>query len=63
MNEYLTHLTNEFQERMNMLSEAMIRGQCPDMEAYRFAVGQFRGLETACAIVKDLNDKLENTDE
>jgi hypothetical protein len=63
MNEYFAYLTKEFQERMTMLSEAMARGQCASIEDYKFAVGQFRGLEAACAIVKDLNDKLENTDE
>jgi hypothetical protein len=63
MNEYFDYLLKEFHERMTMLSEAMSRGQCASIEEYRFAVGQFRGLEAACAIVKDLNDRLENTDE
>jgi hypothetical protein len=63
MNEYFTYLTKELHERMSMLSEAMARGQCANIEEYRFVVGQFRGLEAACAIIKDLNDKLENTDE
>lgn len=63
MNEYLSLLIKEFHERMEGLSTAMIRGQCADMEAYKFAVGQFRGLEVACSIVKDLNDRLENADE
>jgi hypothetical protein len=63
MNEYFARLINEIQERMTMLSEAMARGQCATIEDYKFTVGQFRGLEAACAIVKDLNDRLENADE
>lgn len=63
MNEYFQYLTSEFEDRMKMLSDAVARGQCQTFEEYRFACGQLRGLEVACAVIKDLADKLESSDE
>lgn len=63
MDKTLGYLMGEFQERMQMLTEAVARGNCKDIEEYRFVCGQLRGLEAACAIVKDLEQKLENSDE
>lgn len=56
-------IVSEYQDRMKMLSDAMARGQCVSMEEYKFASGQFRGLEVACAIVQDLKQKMESADE
>lgn len=63
MDRNLEYLLKEFQERMQMLTEAVARGNCKDIEEYRFVCGQLRGLEAACAIVKDLEQRLENSDE
>jgi hypothetical protein len=48
---------------MEMLSEALIRGNCPTIEEYRYICGQLRGLEAACGIITDLKKRLENSDE
>jgi hypothetical protein len=61
MNE-LDYLIGQYQERIQMLGEALTYGQCKDFEEYRYTCGQVRGLEAACAIIKDLKDRLENSD-
>jgi hypothetical protein len=55
----LEYLLNEYRDRMNMLSEALIRGNCPTIEEYRYICGQLRGLEAACLIITDLKQKQE----
>lgn len=55
-------LLGEFKSRMEMLSEALIRGNCPTIEEYRYICGQLRGLESACAIIEDLKHRAENID-
>ncbi len=63
MDKNLEYLFDQFRERMQMLTEAVARGNCKDIEEYRFVCGQLRGLEAACGIIKDLEQKLENSDE
>lgn len=63
MDKNLEYLLDQYKDRMQMLSEAISRGNCKDIEEYRFVCGQLRGLEAACAVIQDLNDRLENTDE
>lgn len=58
MNE-LDYLIGQYQERIQMLGDALTYGQCKDFEEYRYTCGQVRGLEAACAIIKDLKDRLE----
>jgi hypothetical protein len=48
---------------MDMLSEALTRGNCPTIEEYRYICGQLRGLEAACSIIVDLKKRMENIDE
>jgi len=55
----LEYLLKEYRDRMNMLSEALIRGNCPTIEEYRYICGQLRGLEAACLIITDLKQKQE----
>ena len=52
-------LLAEYKDRMNMLSEALIRGNCPTIEEYRYICGQLRGLEAACAVIEDLKNRIE----
>lgn len=59
MMDYLDYLLKEYKDRMGMLSDAMIRGNCPTMEEYRYICGQLRGLEAACLIITDLKHKQE----
>ena len=59
--DYLDFLLSEYKDRMNMLSEALIRGNCPTIEEYRYICGQLRGLESACLIITDLKSKQEES--
>lgn len=63
MDKTLAYLLDEYKERMAMLSDAMARGMCTSFEEYKFTCGQLRGLEAACAIIKDLEERLENSNE
>lgn len=63
MDNTLDYLLREYKERMDMLSEAMARGMCTSFEEYKFTCGQLRGLESACAVIKDLEDRMETLDE
>jgi hypothetical protein len=51
------YLLSEYKDRMNMLSEALVRGNCPTIEEYRYICGQLRGLEAACGIIVDLQKR------
>jgi hypothetical protein len=57
--DYLDYLLKEYKDRMEMLSDALVRGNCPTMEEYRYICGQLRGLEAACLIITDLKQKQE----
>ena len=59
----LDYLQKEITERMTMLSDAASRGQCASFEEYKYTCGQLRGLESACAIIKDLKNRMENSDD
>lgn len=63
MDKTLEILLLEYKDRMDMLSEALIRGNCPTIEEYRYICGQLRGLEAACAIIVDFQKRSENSDE
>jgi hypothetical protein len=57
------YLMAQYKERMEMLSDAMARGMCTSFEEYKFTCGQLRGLESACAVIKDLQERMETMDE
>ena len=63
MDKTLEYLLSEYKDRMQMLSDAMARGMCTSFEEYKFTCGQLRGLESACSVIQDLVDRLENSDE
>lgn len=63
MDKTLEYLLKQFRDRMEMLTDAVSRGNCKDIEEYRFVCGQLRGLEAACAVIKDLVEKMENSDD
>ena len=63
MDKNLTYLMDQYKDRMQMLTEAVARGNCKDFDEYRFVCGQLRGLEAACAVIQDLTERLENSDE
>jgi hypothetical protein len=63
MDKIFDILLSEYKDRMDMLSEALVRGNCPTIEEYRYICGQLRGLEAACAIIADLKHRQEHSDE
>ena len=63
MDKNLEYLLDQYKDRMQMLSEAVARGNCKDIEEYRFVCGQLRGLEAACAVIEDLTNRLEKSDD
>ena len=64
MDKNLEYLLAEYKDRMQMLQEALIHGNCQNYEEYRYICGQLRGLEAACAIIVDLRkNKEESFDE
>ena len=63
MNDNLDYLLREYKERIEMLQQATGAGHCQSYEEYKYACGQIRGLESACATIIDLKSRLENSDE
>lgn len=63
MDSTLAYLLKEYKDRMTMLQDAVVRGQCAGIEEYRYICGQLRGLEAACVVIEDLTKKMENSDE
>ena len=58
----LDYLTNEYVERIRLLTDALTQGNLPSIEEYRYVCGQLRGLEAACGVIRDLKKRLENSD-
>ena len=63
MDSTLAYLLKEYKDRMTMLQDAVVRGQCAGIEEYRYICGQLRGLEAACVVIEDLTKRMENSDE
>lgn len=63
MDTTLEYLLKQYRDRMEMLTDAVSRGNCKDIEEYRFVCGQLRGLEAACAVIKDLAETMEKSDD
>jgi len=60
--EYLEYLLKEYVERIEYLSSGLAQGGIPTMEEYRYVCGQIRGLEAACGTIRDLKQRMENSD-
>jgi hypothetical protein len=61
--QVLDLLLEKYQERINLLQDAIARGGCTSFEEYKYSCGQLRGLEAACLVVTDLKQIEENSDE
>ena len=57
------YLIKEFQDEINIHSQAIVTGRPQTIEEYRQVVGTIRGLESAIQITKDLVQRLENSDD
>lgn len=62
MNE-IDYLLSEYKDRIEMLQTALAQGNCTNFEEYRYTCGQIRGLEAACALIADLKQKMEHSNE
>ena len=60
--DHLDYLMEQYVERINLLTDALTQGNLPSIEEYRYVCGQLRGLEAACGVIRDLNKRLENSD-
>ena len=63
MDRNLDYLLDEYKERLDLLKQAVCAGNCTSYEEYKYVCGQLRGLESACAVIVDLKQRLENSDE
>lgn len=63
MDKTLEYLLREFRERIDALSNAAARGNCGDYVEYKYVCGQIRGLDAACAVIEDLNKRMEISDD
>lgn len=63
MDRNLDYLLTEYKERLDLLKQAVAAGNCQSFEEYKYVCGQLRGLESACAVIVDLKQRLENSDE
>ena len=63
MDRNLDYLLDEYKQRIDVLKQAVAAGNCQSFEEYKYACGQLRGLESACLIITDLKQRLENSDE
>ena len=60
--EYLDYLLKEYNGRIEFLTGGLAQGNIPTIEEYRYVCGQIRGLDAAGGIIKDLKQRLENSD-
>lgn len=60
--DYLDYLINQYVERMDFLTKGIATGNLTSFDEYKYVCGQLRGLEAACVVIKDLKDRLENSD-
>jgi hypothetical protein len=59
MDKNLEYLLDEYVDRMDYLTKSLGKGSVASIEEYRYICGQIRGLEAACAVIKDLKIKIE----
>jgi hypothetical protein len=61
MDKNLEFLINEYKDRMDYLAKSLAQGSVATIEEYRYICGQIRGLESACAVIIDLKNRMEKS--
>ena len=61
MDKNLEFLINEYKDRMDYLAKTSAQGSVATIEEYRYICGQIRGLESACAVIIDLKNRMEKS--
>ena len=62
MDKNLEFLLSEYKSRMDYLAQNLAQGAVPTIEEYRYICGQIRGLESACSVIMDLKNRMEQSD-
>jgi len=62
MDKNLEYLLGEYKDRMDYLAQSLAQGSVATIEEYRYICGQIRGLESACAVIVDLKNRMEKSD-
>lgn len=63
MDKNVEFLLEEYQDRMDYLAKSLATGSVATIEEYRYICGQIRGLEAACAVIVDLKNRIERSQE
>jgi hypothetical protein len=61
--KYLQHLTEKFDDRVLQLQEAIADGNAADFAGYKHMCGEIKGLLSARAYIKDLQERITNNDD
>ena len=61
--KYLTHLASKLDDRVLQLQEAIADGNAQDFASYKHMCGEVKGLLSARAYIKDLQERLTNDDD
>lgn len=57
------HLTAQINEHIAGIEEALVSGRLTSYEEYKRLCGEIRGLLTARDLIKDLRNRMENSDD
>lgn len=63
IDKYLQHLTEKLNDRVLQLQEALADGNAADFASYKLMCGEIKGLLSARAHIKDLQERLNNNDD
>ena len=63
IDKYLQHLTEKLNDRVLQLQEAIADGNAQDFPSYKHMCGEIKGLLSARAYIKDLQERLANNDD
>lgn len=63
IDKYLQHLAEKLDDRVLQLQEAIADGNAADFASYKHMCGEIKGLLSARAYIKDLQERLTNNDD
>jgi hypothetical protein len=63
IDKYLQHLTDKLNDRVLQLQEALADGNAQDFGSYKHMCGEVKGLLSARAYIKDLQERLTQDDD
>ena len=63
IDKYLQLLSSRIEDRVLQLQEALADGNAQDFASYKHMCGEVKGLLSVRAYIKDLQERLTNTDD